>query len=135
MSIFAGFGATPSNFTVPPTVAAVAGSIGAAGVVAGGLEAVGCSSAGSFLLHPASGKMPTRASNTEIVICVFFFILFHLFECLKAHMNRTLLLSALTCVAGRFHARRRGDVRHSHPSQRCSCPLLLLRGKLEDVID
>ena len=32
MSIFAGFGAVPSNFTVPLTVATVAGSIGVAGL-------------------------------------------------------------------------------------------------------
>jgi len=37
MSIFDGFAAVPSNFTVPFTVAAVAGSIGvAAGAVAAG---------------------------------------------------------------------------------------------------
>jgi len=76
MSIFAGFGGAPSNFTVPLTVAAVAGSIGATGVVAVGLEAVGCSSAGSFLLHPTSKSMAMRAMNTGIVLAVFFFMLF-----------------------------------------------------------
>jgi hypothetical protein len=54
MSIFAGFGAAPSNLTVPLTVATVAGSIG----VAAGAEAAGASAAGagasSFLLHAAS---------------------------------------------------------------------------------
>ena len=75
MSIFAGLGATPSNFTVPLTVAAVAGSIGAAAGAAAGLEAAGCSSAGSFLPHPANEKIPARMNSTEFVIHVLFFML------------------------------------------------------------
>src|SRR2546430_671138 len=51
ISIFAARGAAPSNFTVPLTPAAVAGSIGAA---AGAAGLAGCSSAVSFLPQPAS---------------------------------------------------------------------------------
>src|SRR5260370_38698526 len=53
MSILAGFGAAPSNFTVPLMLAAVAGSMGVAAGAAAGLGAAGCSSAVSFLPHPA----------------------------------------------------------------------------------
>ena len=105
MSIFAGFGGAPSNFTVPLTVAAVAGSIGAAGVVAAGLEAVGCSSAGSFLLHPATKRMAMRTMNPEIVLVVFFFILLCPSSFEKLLWNQTLLLSVPTCVTRDFHAR------------------------------
>src|ERR1700756_4710308 len=62
MSILAGFGATPSNFTVPLTLAAVAGWMGVAAGAAAGLGAAGCSSAVSFLPHPASR---TTASETD----------------------------------------------------------------------
>src|SRR5258706_13384233 len=76
MSIFAGLGATPSNFTVPLTVAAVAGSIGVAAGAAAGLDAAGCSSAGSFLPHPANERIALRIGNTEFVGNGFFFMLF-----------------------------------------------------------
>src|SRR5262249_4487866 len=62
MSIFAGFGAVPSSLTVPFTVAAVAGSIGAdvpAGLVSP-LGDVPCSSFVVFLLQPAINHRPSR---------------------------------------------------------------------------
>src|ERR1700730_12272739 len=74
MSILAGLGAAPSNFTVPLTLAAVAGSIGvAAGAAAG---AAGCSSAVSFLLHPASNTTPNKTDTFQIACDCFVFILF-----------------------------------------------------------
>src|SRR5258705_11885688 len=53
MSILAGLGAAPSNFTVPLTLAAGSGAIGVAAVAAAGLGAAGCSSAVSFLTLPS----------------------------------------------------------------------------------
>src|SRR5262249_3092786 len=63
ISIFTGFGAAPAKVTVPVTVAAVAGSIGAeaAAGFASDDEPVPCSSfVFSFLLHPANSKSPTQ---------------------------------------------------------------------------
>jgi hypothetical protein len=74
MSIFAAFGAAPSNFTVPVTVAAVAGSIGADGVVAAGVGAAGCSSVVSFLPQPANRASPSKAGKQHILSQVLFFI-------------------------------------------------------------
>src|SRR5713226_7185674 len=75
MSIVAALGAVPSNFTVPLTVAAVAGSIGvAAGAAALGV-AVGCSSVDSFFPHPARRMSPQRVGKARIVFQVFFFML------------------------------------------------------------
>jgi hypothetical protein len=68
MSIVAAFGGVPANFTVPLTLAAVAGSIGvavAAGVVEAG--AAGCSSAVSFLLHPARRTSPKMQAKPQYV--------------------------------------------------------------------
>src|ERR1700724_1385199 len=74
MSILAGLGAAPSNFTVPLTVAAVAGSIGVdAGAAVG---AAGCSSVVSFLLHPASSATPSKTDELQITSDFFVFILF-----------------------------------------------------------
>src|SRR5712692_1770542 len=74
MSILAALGAAPSNFTVPLTLAAVAGSIGvAAGDAAG---AAGCSSAVSFLPHPASRTAPSKTDRLQIASDFFLFILF-----------------------------------------------------------
>jgi hypothetical protein len=73
MSIFAAFGAAPSNFTVPLTDAAVAASIGVAagaGVAAAG--AAGCSSAVSFLPHPA---ISARLGKTHIASHFLVFML------------------------------------------------------------
>src|SRR6266478_758942 len=75
MSIFAGFGAAPSNFTIPLTLAAVAGSMGAAAGPAVGLAA-GCSSADSFLPHPARRTIPSKADRLQIANDCFLFILF-----------------------------------------------------------
>src|SRR5579864_5467492 len=69
MSILAGFGAVPSNFTVPLTVATVAGSIGvAAGAACCSAVLLDCS---SFLLHAASTSNAQRASRVTIVHFVF----------------------------------------------------------------
>src|ERR1700730_7548674 len=76
MSIFAGLGAAPSTFTVPTTIATVAGSIGVAAGAAAGLGAVGCSSAVSFLPHPASKTTPSKADRLQIANDFFVFILF-----------------------------------------------------------
>src|ERR1700716_2284671 len=75
MSILAALGAAPSNFTVPLTLAAVAGSMGAAAGPAVGLVA-GCSSADSFLPHPARRTIPSKADRLQIAKVCFFFILF-----------------------------------------------------------
>src|SRR6266481_3037126 len=77
ISILAAFGAAPSNFTVPLTLAAVAGSIGAAAGAAAGVGAAGCSSAVSFLPHPASRATPKRIDMLPIAT-FFIFILFYL---------------------------------------------------------
>src|ERR1700730_10485385 len=69
MSILAGLGAAPSNFTVPLTVAAVAGSIGVAAGPAAGLGAAGCSSAVSFLPHPTNRRSPSKlAIATDVLV-------------------------------------------------------------------
>ena len=70
--MLAGFGAEPSSFTDPLTVAAVAGSMGAE--VAGGFDSdVGeddCS-VFSFLLQPARRNRPSRAISPNIAIFLF----------------------------------------------------------------
>src|ERR1700674_3953910 len=78
MSILDALGAVPSNFTVPLTVATVAGSIG----VAAGAEAPGCDillldcSVFSFLLHAAVASKPHKASvPTSILQPVFLFMM------------------------------------------------------------
>src|SRR6266404_641363 len=76
MSILAGLGAAPSNFTVPLTLAAVAGSIGVAAVAAAGLGAAGCSSAVSFLPHPTSRATASKTAGLQIASNFFVFILF-----------------------------------------------------------
>src|SRR5579864_3354488 len=77
MSILAALGAGPSNFTVPLTLAAVAGSIGVAAGAAAGAEAAGCSSV-SFLPHPASRATPSKTDKLPIASDFFVFILFSL---------------------------------------------------------
>src|ERR1700730_5837801 len=76
MSILAGFGAAPSNFTVPTTMATVAGSIGVAVGAAAGLGAAGCSSAVSFLPHPASRTTPSKTDRLQNASDLLVFILF-----------------------------------------------------------
>src|SRR6267154_5411035 len=76
MSILAALGASPSNFTVPLMLAAVAGSIGVAGAAAGAAAlgaAAGCS---SFLPHPARRTRPNEATKPQTAMEVFFFMLF-----------------------------------------------------------
>src|SRR5580765_8104526 len=88
MSILAAFGAGPSNFTVPLTVAAVAGSIGVAagaGVAAAG--ATGCSSADSFLPQPANKARPGKMQMA--IHFLVFMLLLHLTCNLKTQSNIT----------------------------------------------
>src|SRR5580698_2908972 len=72
MSILAALGAAPSSFTVPLTLATVAGSIGvavgAAGAAASGAAAGGAS---SFLLQPARTKPRQSRPITAIHLFVF----------------------------------------------------------------
>src|ERR1700730_12869528 len=76
ISILAGLGATPSNFTVPLTVAAVAGSIGVAAGAAAGLGAAGCSSPVSFLPHPTDRRSADKVAIATNVLV--FMLLLHL---------------------------------------------------------
>src|SRR5258707_12345724 len=72
MSILAALGASPSNFTVPEMLAAVAGSIGVAGAAAGAESAgvaVGCF---SFLPHPHRGRMPKESDHLQSTSEFFF---------------------------------------------------------------
>src|SRR5260370_24331769 len=76
MSILAGFGAAPSNFTVPLMLAAVAGSMGVAAGAAAELGAAGCSSAVSFLPHPASRTTAVQTDRLQTASDLFVFICF-----------------------------------------------------------
>src|SRR6266851_6175215 len=94
MSILAGLGAAPSNFTVPLTLAAVAGSIGVAAGAAAGAGAAGCSSAVSFLPHPACRATPRKIDRLPIA-SFFVFILFYLsLEISKIRFARDFYLGA-----------------------------------------
>src|SRR6266851_74532 len=74
MSIMAALGAAPSNFTVPVTVAAVAGSIGVAAGAAAPGAAAGCSSVDSFFPHPARRMSPQRVGKARIAFQIFVFL-------------------------------------------------------------
>jgi hypothetical protein len=76
MSILDGLGAVPSNFTVPLTVAAVAGSIGvAAGAADCDMLLLDCS-VFSFLLQAAVSSNALNASVlTKIILQLFFLIM------------------------------------------------------------
>src|SRR6266481_3397956 len=75
MSILAALGASPSNFTVPLILAAVAGSMGVAGAAAGAEAAgVAAGSVPSFLPHPATRTRPNEAAKPQTAIEVFVFI-------------------------------------------------------------
>src|ERR1035438_9843651 len=79
MSIFAGLGAVPSNFTVPLIVATVAGSIGVAGC-AGAADSAGAlldCSVFSFLLQAASASSAhsARSVTVSLVQPVFLFMI------------------------------------------------------------
>src|ERR1700730_9039930 len=76
ISILAGLGAMPSNFTVPLTAAAVAGSIGVAAGGGGRLGGGGCSSAVSFLPPPAHRTRPNKVAMATNVLV--FMLLLHL---------------------------------------------------------
>src|SRR5258708_25043388 len=65
MSIFAALGAVPARLTVPLTLAAVAGSIGAAAGAAPLPGAAGCSSLG-FLLHAVVRTRPTTSPMPSV---------------------------------------------------------------------
>jgi hypothetical protein len=74
MSILAALGAVPSNFTVPLTLATVAGSMGVAAAGAAACSAALEAGASSFLLHAASTKSAHNAS-VMIVQLVFLFMM------------------------------------------------------------
>src|ERR1700722_11978128 len=63
MSIFAALGAAPARLTVPLTLAAVAGSIGAA---AGAVPGAADSSSLGFLLHAVSRTRLTTAHRPRV---------------------------------------------------------------------
>src|SRR5258708_39631482 len=76
MSILAALGASPSSFTTPTMMAVVAGSIGVATAAgAAGLAGAGCSSALSFLPHPARRTIPNKAAGPQSAIEVFVFMI------------------------------------------------------------
>src|SRR5438093_13719042 len=108
MSILAALGASPSSFTVPLMLAAVAGSIGvaaAAGAAVG--AAAGCS---SFLPHPARRTNPSKAARLQTAMDVFVFMISsYLSEILKHktmknYSGANLFRRAAATVAGRFRA-------------------------------
>src|SRR5690242_3785192 len=114
MSIVAGLGAVPSNFTVPMTVAAVAGSIGVAGaVVAAGLDAAGCSSGVSFLLHAADKRSKHSAASMQLVIQIVLFMWCSLLRISEFTQTQTLFSSAAPRAVGSLY---RGP-----PSTSCHC--------------
>src|SRR5436853_577528 len=75
MSILLALGAVRSNFTVPLTVAAVAGSIGvdAAGGFASEVGDEVCSLS-FFLLHPIVSNNASKANTPSVATRVFLFI-------------------------------------------------------------
>src|SRR5262249_34168432 len=90
MSILAAFGAVPSNFTVPVTVAAVAGSIGVAAAVGAGVVSAGAlldCSVFSFLLQ-AVNMRATITSRANVIIARYIFLRFILFSLLKLLISR-----------------------------------------------
>src|ERR1700682_1065782 len=74
MSIFAALGAVPARLTVPLTLAAVAGSIGAAAGAAALPGAADCSSLG-FLLHAVSRTRPISAHRPSVTNDCFRFMI------------------------------------------------------------
>src|SRR5690349_17308576 len=124
MSIVACLGAVPSNFTVPLTVAAVAGSIGVAGaVVAAGLDAAGCSSGVSFLLHPA-GKRSKHSASMQLVIQFVLFMSCSLLRISEFTQTQTLFFSTAPRAIGSLHRGRPSTSYHgsfAHP--RANTPL------------
>jgi hypothetical protein len=74
MSIFASLGAGPSNFTVPLTVATVAGSIGVAAGAAAGCSAMELEGCSSFLLHADANSKKHNASTLTVIIVQLVFL-------------------------------------------------------------
>src|SRR5580700_604323 len=130
MSIFAAFGAAPSNFTVPLTDAAVAGSMGvAAGPGVDATGAAGCSSA-SFLPHPANRASPGR---TQIAI---HFLVFMMSPHLASNLETRKVLLLTTTSAGRIVSVSgwRGATGSPRMPHRSTDAALLLCGELENVV-
>src|SRR5579872_447937 len=126
MSIFAAFGAAPSNFTVPLTEPTVAGSIGVAvGAGVAATEGAGCSS--SFLPHPA---IKTRPGKTLIASHFFVFMM-----SLHLASNLKLAQTSLATVATRFICTTGcAAIRGSRMSHGCAHSPLLFRCQLENVV-
>src|SRR5439155_12267218 len=72
MSILASLGVSPSSFTVPLMLAAVAASIGVPVAAGAAVGAAGCS---SFLLHPARRTNPSNAARLQTAMDVFVFMI------------------------------------------------------------
>src|ERR1700676_1163307 len=132
MSIFAGLGAVPSNFTVPLTLTAVAGSIGVdAGAAAG---VAGCSSVVSFLPQPASNTIPNDSDRLQIASDFFVFILFSASPLKISKILFSLLRSELSRVAAATF-RGAASVRGPRSAHRCAHAPLLFRRELENIFD
>src|ERR1700687_6089499 len=135
MSILAALGASPSSFTTPTMVAAVAGSIGVAAAAGADAAGAGCSSAVSFLPHPASRARPSSAGKLETAIHVFVFMLSrYLSEFLKSSYQTNLFGTAAARATAPVAARRGAAACRSRMSHRRTHATLLLRGQLQDVI-
>src|SRR5208282_5036608 len=130
MSIFAALGAAPSKLTVPLTLAAVAGSIGAAAGAAIVLGAADCSSVG-FLLHAVIRTRPTTAHRPRVTNqCLRFIISLHLSEIgmkALAYSNFTARRLFPTFACSRRRARcperfhRLASYWKKHGEKFCSC--------------
>src|SRR6266446_10053502 len=137
MSIFAAFGAAPPNFTIPLTLAAVAGSIGVAAGAAAGVGAAGCSSAVSFLPHPANRTTPSKTDRLPVASDLFVFILFPASPLKYQEFAQPCLLlrSALREATRGVHSRGAAAIRRSRALRRCAHPPLLFGRELEDIFD
>src|SRR5215470_1906897 len=130
MSILTALGASPSNLTVPLTLATVAGSIGvAAGAAAG--AAAGCSAVSSFLPHPERRTSPHIAGRPRIFIQVFIFIFCSLLRIRNLKETQNLFAgSAAACAS----SRRSGRVRGARAAHRSCNAALLFRREPQNVI-
>src|ERR1700736_6133091 len=102
ISILDGFGAVPSNFTVPLTVATVAGSMGVAAAAGAACSAgvlLDCS-VFSFLLQPASNSKLNKASMLTVDIAQPVFFIFMMSPFLEiCNFHRVRARSAAVLVA------------------------------------
>src|SRR5262249_4781926 len=136
MSIAAAFGAAPSNFTMPLTAAAVAGSIGVAGAVAAaGAAAAGWSSGVSFLLHPAGNWSKHSAASMQLVIQIVLFMSCSLLRVSVFARTQTLFLSTTPRAIGRLYPGRRSTGFHCSFADPRAHTALFFGRKGENIID